>query len=497
MSEAFELPGMPDPRPATRRAPRFTPNGSPWALHPVSDPAMIGPASQTPPAAADPRPAAGGPAPDWALVRALRATAAARITDMLAEDPATDLTTAGPRVVAGVVADHVSAAAAGGTPPPTPAEQADLVDAVGNALFGLGRLQPLVDDPRVENIEITGADDVLLVLSDGSLERGPAVADSDDELLEQLAFLATRTEGAARMFSPAHPRLHLTLGDTARLAATAYVTPRPTAVIRVHRLREVTLSDLVARQMLDPGLASFLAAAVRAGKSIVVSGPQGSGKTTLVRALAAELDPWERVGTLETERELHLHSLPDRHRRVVAWEARVGSGERGPDGRPAGEITLDELVADSLRYNLSRLIVGEVRGPEVLAMFKAMQTGAGSMSTTHAHSARAAIERLVTCAMEAGPHVTDAFAYRQVASHINLIVQTTMRTTGGHQRPTRTRFITEVIAVEPGEDGRPATTSLWAPDPATSRAVPATLPATWVAELVEHGYHPSRPGRHQ
>jgi Flp pilus assembly CpaF family ATPase len=299
------------------------------------------------------------------------------------------------------------------------------------------------------------------------------------------------------MFSAAHPRLHMTLGGNARLAAAAYVTPRPTVMIRVHRLAQVALSDLVARDMLDPALASFLAAAVRAGKSIVVSGPQGSGKTTLVRALCAELDPWERIGTLETERELLLHRLPQRHRRQVSFEARPGSGERGPDGRPAGEIDLDELVADSLRFNLSRLIVGEVRGPEVLAMFKAMQAGAGSMSTTHAHSARAAIERLVTCAMEAGPHVTDAYAYRQVAAHINLIVQTSMRTTGDRRRPVRDRFITEVIAVEPGEHGRPATTSLWAPDPATGRATPATLPAALAAELAAHGFDPDRPGGHR
>lgn len=489
MSEAFNLPGLPDPRPTRSRASARSERPTP--LVPVTNPAALGVVE---PSDGSSAPVASAISPDWALVRTLRAAAAAQITEMLADDPNLTVAEVGNRVVSGVVADHIRTAAAAGTPPPSAPEQAALSAAVGDALFGLGRLQPLVDDPRVENIEITGADNVLLVLSDGSLEQGPPVADSDAELLEQLTFLAARTEGAARMFSPAHPRLHLTLGDTARLAATAYVTPRPTAVIRVHRLTEVTLSDLVARDMLDPVLASFLAAAVRAGKSIVVSGPQGSGKTTLVRALAAELDPWERVGTLETERELHLHALPDRHRRVVSWESRVGSGERGPDGRPAGEITLDELVADSLRYNLSRLIVGEVRGPEVLAMFKAMQTGAGSMSTTHAHSARAAIERLVTCAMEAGPHVTDAFAYRQVASHINLIVQTTMRTTGGHDQPTRTRFITEVIAVEPGEDGRPATTSLWATDPVTGRAVPGTLPASWVADLSEFGFTPGRPG---
>ena len=488
MSEAFDLPGLPpqrSDRPAAR-APRPS-----WAADPAP-----GPARQPAPVAAA---AAGRPlavAPDWSLVRTLRAAAAARITDMLAADPALDVAAAGPRVVAGVVADHIAEQAAAGVAPPSAAAQQVLADAVGNALFGLGRLQPLVDDPRVENIEINGADDVLLVLSDGSLEVGPPVADSDAELLEQLTFLAARNEGSARMFSPAHPRLHMTLGDNARLAAAAFVTPRPTVMIRVHRLTQVTLSDLVTRDMLDPVLASFLAAAVRGGKSIVVSGPQGSGKTTLVRALCAELDPWERIGTLETERELHLHKL-DRHRRQVSFEARPGSGERDPAGRPAGQIDLDELVADSLRFNLSRLIVGEVRGPEVLAMFKAMQSGAGSMSTTHAHSARAAIERLVTCAMEAGPHVTDAYAYRQVGAHINLIVQTSMRTDGDHRRPVRARYVTEVIAVEPGEGNRPATTSLWAPDPVTGRAVPGTLPAAWVADLAGHGFVPDRPGGHR
>ena len=89
----------------------------------------------------------------------------------------------------------------------------------------------------------------------------------------------------ARPFSAAQPRLHLRLDGGARLAAAAWVTPRPSVVIRRHRLRRVTLDDLVERGTLDPVAASFLAAAVRARKSIVVAGPQGAGKTTLVRAL--------------------------------------------------------------------------------------------------------------------------------------------------------------------------------------------------------------------
>ena len=120
-----------------------------------------------------------------------------------------------------------------------------------------------------------------------------------------------------------------------------------------------------------------------------MAGAQGAGKTTLVRALCAEIPKHEAIGTFETEYELHLHELRDQHPIVFAWEARPGSGERGPDGRQAGEFTLSEALFDSFRFNLSRQIVGEVRGHEILAMLKAMESGAGSISTTHAPRRRA------------------------------------------------------------------------------------------------------------
>jgi pilus assembly protein CpaF len=222
----------------------------------------------------------------------------------------------------------------------------------------------------------------------------------------------------------------------------------------------------------------------------VLSGAQGVGKTTLLRALAAELDPWERIGTLETERELHLHAT-GRHHRLVEFEARPGSGERTAHGAMAGEITLADLTYGSFRFNLERFFVGEVRGMEVLAMFRAMQSGAGSMSTTHATDARAAIERLVTCAMEAGAHVTADYAYRQVAAHIALIVQLGMSQTGSATSPTRIRFVTEVIAVEPGEDQHPATTTVWRRDPRTGRGVPGVLPGHLRDQLTAVGFDPA------
>lgn len=441
---------------------------------------------------------------DWAQVRAFRQQAAELLTARLRDRPGLEETARreiGRALIVTMLRDHAEALLTRGAPAPSPAQEHALAGAIFDALFGLGRLQPLVDDPDVENIEITGCDQVHLVYADGRVQPGPAVADSDEELIETLAFLAARAGGGSgsgeRAFTPASPILDLTLHGGARLAARAWITPRPTVVIRRHRLSDVDLDGLRRFGMIDEVLTQFLGAAVRAGKTIVVSGAQGAGKTTLVRALCAEMDPWERIGTIETEYELHLHQLPARHRRVVAHEARPGTGERTADGRAAGEITLDDLLYSSLRLNLSRIIVGEVRGREVIPMFKAMQAGAGSLSTTHAHDARAAIERLVTCALEAGPHVTQEYAYLQIASHIDLIVHIGTRTdaigehigdrTGGAGR--MHRYVSEVIEVARGESGRPAVTDVFASGP-EGRAVPRTRPS-FLPDLQRAGFDPA------
>ena len=425
---------------------------------------------------------------DWALVGSLRAQASEQLSQAVAADRGRLDRAAQEELGRSIVLDLIESSGAdavnaGGTAWPM-AQQGALARAVFDSLFRLGRLQPLVDDDRIENIIISGHDNVHLELIDGSLIPGPAVADSDEELIDFLVFLASRSEVNARGFSEAQPRLHLRLDGGARLAAAAWVTPRPSVVIRRHRLMEVTLEELVGRQMMTPVVASFLHAAVRARKSIVVAGSQGSGKTTLVRALCAEIDPSEAIGTFETEYELHLHELP-RHPIVHAWESRPGSGERGPDGRQAGEFTLDEALIDSFRFNLSRQIVGEVRGKEIWAMIKAMESGTGSISTTHAADAVAAVRKLVTCAMEAGPHVTHALATSKLAATIDLIVQLDMRTTTTDGVAQRRRRVAEIIAVTPGElETGYATTHVFAPD--TDRtAVPNVLPDEYRALTAE------------
>lgn len=428
---------------------------------------------------------------DWTLVAGLRAQASEQLSQAVAADRGRLDKMAQEELGRTIVLDLIESTMAeqvnAGGSTLSGVEQDALARAVFDSLFRLGRLQPLVDDDRLENIIITGHDNVLLELTDGSLIEGPQVADSDDELIDFLVFLASRSEVNARGFSEAQPRLHLRLDGGSRLAAAAWVTPRPSVVIRRHRLMEVTLDDLVARDMLTPVAASFLAAAVRARKSVVVSGAQGAGKTTMVRALCAEIDPLEAIGTFETEYELHLHELKARHRIVHPWEARPGSGERGPDGRAAGEFTLDEALVDSFRFNLSRQIVGEVRGKEIWAMIKAMESGTGSISTTHASDAVAAIRKLVTCAMEAGPHVSHALATSKLAATIDVVVHLDLRTTNDGDHSIRHRRVAEIIALEPGErDTGYATTHVFTPD-SSGAAVPAVLPDAY-RSLASHGF---------
>ena len=428
---------------------------------------------------------------DWAEVARLRAEASAALTDVLGEQPGIDRLEQeeiGRTIIARLL-DSADAAAIADRGHARPlADTRALADAVFDALFRLGRLQPLLDDDSVENVMITGYDRVVVERADGSLTEADPVADSDDELLEFLSFVAARAENP-RPFSPSHPALHLRLDDGSRLAA-ARDTARPSVVIRRHRVRQVTLPDLVGWGTVSPVMASFLAAAVKARRSIVVSGGQGDGKTTLVRALCAEIDPWEVLGTFETEHELFLHELADQHRIVTAWEERPGSGETAADGRSSGERRTADQVIDSFRFTLARQILGEIRGPEVWSMIKLMESGAGSLSTTHAADASATMRKLITCAMEAGPHVTLELAATKLADTVDFIVQMRCDLDRTPGRPARkVRRVAEILAVEPGEAGRHySLTTIFRPQ-ARAVGVADTPPKQDVQDgLIEHGF---------
>lgn len=270
------------------------------------------PAPPVPLAASD-RAGSGRGSVDWTLLAELRGAAAKRLATALEDQgrlSAMEQREMGRTIIQELLTDESQERAVSGRDAWSLPDREAMAQALDNALFGLGRLQPLIDDDTVENIQIAGADRVAVERTNGHLEDVDPVADDDEELIDFLVFLASRSEVNARPFSEAQPRLHMRLDGGARLAASAWVTRRPSVVIRRHRLREVALADLVERGSFNPVVASFLAAAIRAKKSIVVAGEQGAGKTTLVRALCSELDPDEAIGTFETEYELHLDELP-------------------------------------------------------------------------------------------------------------------------------------------------------------------------------------------
>ena len=304
-----------------------------------------------------------------------------------------------------------------GAVPPSIEDDAVVVEDVLSALFGLGRLQRLVDDQSVENIDVNGCDSAWVTYADGTKEDLGPVAESDAELIDLVRSAAGRFGLSERRFDAAQPELDLRLPDGSRLSAVMSVTKRPVLDIRRHRLSDHTLGDLVELGAVDETLAGFLAAAVRAKQNILVSGAMNAGKTTLLRALAAEIPPDERLVTIEQALELGLDEQVDRHPDCVAMEARL------PNTEGAGGIGVAQLVRRSLRMNASRVIVGEVLGDEVVPMLNAMSQGrSGSMATIHADSSAGVFRRLATYAVQAPERLPLEATNLLIAGSVHLVV---------------------------------------------------------------------------
>jgi len=343
--------------------------------------------------------------------------------------------------------------------------EAALAASVRAELFGLGRLEPLLTDPSITDIHVVGCESVLLDLADGSKSEAPPVARTDDELIDLIRAVG-RNEGIAeRRFDFAHPQLNQQLRDGSRLFAVAWVTRRPHLFIRRHRLLDVTIKDLISLSTLTEELAAFLTATVRARRNILVAGGMGSGKTTLLRALLAEVDPHERIVTVETDYELALDRFPDRHNDLIALEAREANVEG------AGAVNCADLVRWAMRMAASRLAVGEVLGSEVIPMLNAMHSGAsGSMCTVHANSSADALAKLALLAIQAPEHLDIAHTYALAAQALDLVI---FLARDGQGR----RIVQSVREVTGFDGGQVATNEIWAPGPdgiARRSAVPLT-----------------------
>ncbi|HVT66956.1 MAG TPA: ATPase, T2SS/T4P/T4SS family, partial [Trebonia sp.] len=320
---------------------------------------------------------------DHGLVKRLRGEVGDRLAQQRRQDSASGVPPMSPEderqfaraLIAQALEDHARAELLAGRAPLNAQQEEDLAEAIHAALFGVGRLQPLLENQQIENIDINGYDKVFLGFADGREVMGEPVADSDEELIELIQVLAAYSGLSSRPFDTANPQLDMRLPDGSRLSAVMDVTLRPAISIRRARLGKVFLADLVGNGTMSPEVGSFLAAAVAARKNIMIAGATNAGKTTLLRALANQIPAHERLITVERALELGLDQFPELHPNVVAFE------ERLPNSEGQGAITMAELVRRSLRMNPSRVIVGEVLGDEIVTMLNAMTQGNdGSLS---------------------------------------------------------------------------------------------------------------------
>jgi pilus assembly protein CpaF len=362
-------------------------------------------------------------------------------------------------------------------------EEDQIVGAVLALLFGLGRLQPFLDNPDIENINANGCDRVFLRYADGTKQMAEPIADTDAEMIELIRSIGSRMGLAERRFDTANPQLDLQLPDGSRLSAVMSVSARPVLSIRRHRYRQITLQQLVELGTIDAELQAFLAAAVRARKNIVVAGGTNAGKTTMLRALASEIPASERLVTIENSLELGLDAFLDTHPDVVALEARE------PNLEGEGAITMAQLVRRGLRMDPSRVIVGEVLGDEVLSMLEAMSQGNdGSMCTIHANSSAAVFRRIATYAIKSAERLPVEATNLLIAGAIDFVVFISQRdqtATGGRHH----RWVSSVREVLDAEGAMVISNEVFQPG-GDGRAVPGA-PLRCMDDLLLHGYdHP-------
>ena len=372
---------------------------------------------------------------------------------------------------------HAAECLARNEPVLTESQEHDLARAVLDRIFQLGRLQPLIDDEQILNIVANGHDRVFLEYADGSKVEADPIASSDEELVELLREIGRRFGLSEREFNPTRPQLNLQLPDGSRLFAVAWVCDRPCLAIRRHRFLKLSLDDLVGLGAIDHGLGSFLAAAVRARQQLMVAGATGAGKTTMLRALAAEIPAEERIVTIETELELGLDRFPDVHPDCVALEAREANVEG------VGTVTAADLVRMSLRMNPDRVIVGEVRGDEVVPMLNAMSQGNdGSMCTIHADSSAGVFRKLALYAMQAPERLPLEATNLLASAAIDLLVFIAKTRQG--------RFVASIRQVVGWEGQQVVTNELFRPRPDGRAAPAAPIPTDLLDELVAEGYDP-------
>ena len=289
-------------------------------------------------------------------------------------------------------------------------ERATIFDQVMAETLGYGPIQPLLRDNTVTEIMVNGPK-AIYVERNGKIERTQLTFENNQHLLRIIQRIIAPL---GRRVDESSPMVDARLPDGSRVNATISPVSLVGPVLTIRKFSKIpyTDEDLVRFGTVTPQFNEFARACVKARLNILVSGGTGSGKTTLLNVLSAYLPPDERIITIEDAAELQL-----KQEHVVTLEARPANIE----GK--GQISIRDLLVNSLRMRPDRIVIGEVRSGEALDMLQAMNTGHdGSLSTLHANTARDALRRLETMVLMAGMELPLRAIREQIASALDMIV---------------------------------------------------------------------------
>ncbi len=311
-------------------------------------------------------------------------------------------------------------------------ERERLVDEVLDETFGLGPMEGLLKDPTISDILINGPKSVY-VERRGKMEKTNVTFRNSEHLMQIIDRIISKV---GRRVDESCPMVDARMVDGSRF--NAIIPPLaldgPCVSIRRFGANPLKLEDLLRLKAFTPEMVMLLEGAIKARLNMIISGGTGSGKTTLLNTLSSFIPNEQRIVTIEDAAELQLQQ-----EHVVRLETRP------PNIEGKGAITATDLLRNALRMRPERIIIGECRGAEALDMLQAMNTGhEGSMTTLHANSPRDALARLETMIMMAGFELPLKAMRTQIASAVDLIIQTN-RLQGGARKVTH---ITEVVGME-------------------------------------------------